>query len=326
MRFAIIAMTLFVLAGCTPTALQITPVPATRKIKEIELERPDGWVRDKIALIDVDGVIMNSAEPGLLAPGEHPVATLLEKLDAARRDSRVRGVVLRINSPGGSVTASHLMHAEINRFRETGRPVVAMMMDVAASGGYYIACACDEIWALPTTVTGSIGVIMQTMEFSGTMDMIGVRTDAITSGPNKDAGSPFRAMKPEERQLFQNIIDDMYGRFVAVVDEGRPELPSARVRELADGRVYTAQQALGSGLIDHLGDPRDAIARVQTMAGIDKSRIVTYQRPGRWHPNIYAAPSTSPVPTAVGAASLWPSWLRPAGAHMMYLWLPGTLE
>lgn len=324
MQIAVALACMCLPTGCMPTALKITAIPASRALKELELERDSGWVTDKIALIEVDGVITNRHTGGLLSEGEHPVSLLVEKLEAARKDNQVKAVVLRINSPGGSVTASEIMHAEIMRFRKTGKPVVAIMMDVAASGGYYIACACDEIIAYPTTVTGSIGVIMQMINFSGSLAKLGISTDAITSGPNKDAGSPLRTMTADERALFQAVIDEMFGRFVDAVDEGRPNLTRERILELADGRIYTAKQAREAGLIDRIGSLRDAFKRAKELANVKRARIITYHRPLAWHPNIYAqVPSPAPRASTASLINLeLPKWLRPGEAQFMYLWVP----
>jgi len=312
------------LLGCAPTGIKIMPVPVDRSLEEMELLRDPGLAWDKLVLIDVDGIIMNSRPNSLLSDGEHPVSLLTEKLEAARMDSAVKGVILRINSPGGSVTASEIMHSEIKRFQRSGKPVVAIMMDVAASGGYYMACACDEIIAHPTTVTGSIGVIMQTVNLAGTLAKLGIETDAIKSGPRKDAGSPFRSLSPEERQIFQDMIDEMYQRFVDVVAEGRSDLSRQQVLELADGRVYTAKQALELGMIDRLGTLRQAIERTKEHAAVKRCRIVTYQRPFSWHPNIYAkSPSETPAEKPIRLIDLdLPSWFKPGGAKFMYLWTP----
>jgi len=171
-------------------------------------------------------------------------------------------------------------------------------------------------------VTGSIGVIMQMVNVAGTLSKIGVETDAIKSGPNKDAGSPFRKMTGEERQLFQGIIDEMYERFVKVVDTGRPKLTTDRVRELADGRVYTAKQALDAGLVDRLGTLRDALAAVKERVGAKRMMVVTYHRPLAWEPNIYAEHRDRPVNVSIMNLSLPPWWTRP-GPAFLYLWQPG---
>lgn len=309
------------LAGCRPPSLLITPVSGRHDLVETELSRDSFLATTKIALIDVTGVILNAPQPQLLSTGEHPVSYLLEQLDKARRDRQVKGVLLRINSPGGSVVASELMHEEIQRFKKSGKPIVAVLMDVAASGGYYIACACDEIVAQPSTVTGSIGVIMQMLDVSKTLELIGVKAEAITSGDFKDAGSPLRSLRPEERAVFQAIVNDMYGRFVAVVAAGRKSLDEARVRTLADGRVYTASQALEHKLIDRIASLHDAVDGLKEKLGTPRIRLVTYHRRHDYRPNYYAAaPSTGDInllKTELPGA--FPTWTP----RFMYLWLPG---
>ena len=314
------------IVGCAPSSLLITPVAGGRALVETELSRDSFFARDKIALLDVTGVLINAPKPQLLGEGEHPVGLLLEQLDKARRDRLVKAVILRINSPGGAVTASELMHDEITHFKKSGKPILAVMMDVAASGGYYIACACDEIVAQPSTVTGSIGVVMQMFDISDTMNMIGIRSDAIISGTFKDTGSPYRAMRPEERELFQNVVDDMYERFIDVVVDGRPKLDEAAVRRLADGRIYTATQALEAGLIDRIATLREAIALAKRRAGTKRIRLVAYQRPLGYRPNYY---TRAPLPPG-GAVTLLnidlASWLSRSTPRFMYLWAPGPIE
>ena len=311
-------------AGCMPDSIMITPVHRKPELIEQTLVR-GGWFAPKIALIDVDGVIVNERTSMLLGDGEHPVSLLLEKLDRARGDSSVRAVILRINSPGGSVVAAELMHAEIERFRrETGRPVVAVMMDVAASGGYYIACACDEIVAHPSSVTGSIGVILQLFDVTGTMSKIGVTGHTIRSGDRKGGGSPFERLSDQDRAIFQTMIDEMHERFVQVVAAGRPELTLERARELADGRVYTAGQALELGLIDRIGTIRDVVNEFKHRMGVARANVVTYGRPTGYNPNIYArARAGEGARGDVNIVNIdLPGWLRGGGARFMYLWWP----
>jgi len=311
--------------ACQAPSLLITPVSGRRQLEETELSRDTFFARDKIALIDVSGEIQDAETGYFFSPGDNPVSLLLEQLDAARGDSAVKAVILRINSPGGTVVASEIMHDEITHFRKTtSKPVVAVMMDVAASGGYYVACACDEIVAQPSTVTGSIGVIMLMFDVTGTMNLIGLKGDAITSGPFKDAGSPFRTMKPEERDLFQRIVLDMYDRFVKVVVAGRPRLDEATVRKLADGRVYTANQAVEVGLIDRIATLRDTVDAVKTRIHSKAVRVVAYQRPSDYRPNYYAA---APAPPAMANVNLLninlPASFLPRAPQFLYLWAPG---
>lgn len=310
------------LPGCGASLL-ITPVFTRTALVETRVERDSWLARDKIAVIDVSGVLRNNRGMRLLGEGEHPVSLLREQLDKARKDPAVKAVILRINSPGGSVTASDLMHDEILRFRTSGKPVSAVFMDVAASGGYYIACACDEIVAHRTSVTGSIGVIMQLFDLSGTLHLIGVKPEAITSGPSKDAGSPFRALKPEERQQFQAIVDSLYERFVEVVVEGRPKLDEQQVRKLADGRIYHATQAAELGLVDRIGTLRETIQRLKEQVGSQRVQVVTYHRPLAYRPNYYAH---TPYP-ATGQVNLvnfeLPGLGQTGTPQFLYLWQPG---
>lgn len=307
-------------SGCLPESFIITPIAHKQALEETVLDRPGLFVRDRIAVIDVDGIILNASSGSLLTPRENPVVHLLEQLDAARHDPRVKAVVLRVNSPGGSVTASELMHSEIIRFREAGKPVVVMMLDVAASGAYYISCAADEIVAAHSTVTGSIGVIMQTFDATGTMQKIGVRADAIKSGDQKGAGSPFESMTPEQRAVFQNMINELYGQFVDVVALGR-ELPRDKVAQLADGRIYTASQALELGLIDRIGNMHDAIDAAKEHAGIERAVLVTYTRPYGFAPNYYADQPAQPAQTQVNLLNVEMGGLF-TSVHppFMYLW------
>lgn len=312
------------LPGCTPPSLLITPVSSRRELQETVVERDSIFAIDKIALIDVSGMIQNSERTKLLGAGEQPVSLLLEQLDHARCDPFVKAVILRINSPGGTVVASELMHDEIMHFRETtGKPVVAVMMDMATSGAYYIACACDQIVAQPSSVTGSIGVIMMMFDVSGTMNKIGVSTDAITSGIHKDSGSPFRPMRPEERELFQTIVNDMYEKFVAVVIAGRPKLTAARVRALADGRVYTATQAVDNGLIDGIGSLREATAVTKECVGSRSVRLVRYHRSYEYKPNYYAQAPISQTQDVNFLKVDLQGALLPPSPQFLYLWAPG---
>ena len=314
------------LAGCGPTSFLVTPVPAARDLDEHVLIREGPWAYQKITLIDVDGVLRNEREERLLAPaGENPVSLFKEKLDKAAADKRVKAVVVRINSPGGTVTASDLMYTELRRFRErSSKPVIASLLDVGASGGYYLACAADKIYAHPTTVTGSIGVVMIAPEVSGTMQKLGIRTNVFKSGALKDAGSPFREMNERDREVFQDIIEQMYARFLNVVAESRSGIDKDRLGALADGRVYLAPEAKEHGLVDELGTLHDAIAAAKQAAGIDDEKVlvVQYARPLGHRANVYAHVPGSP--TQVNLVNLQlPKWLNSPSPQFLYLWAPG---
>ena len=221
-------------------------------------------------------------------------------------------MVLRINSPGGGVTASDTLYHELRKFKEeTGVKIVAHITDVGASGAYYVALAADAITAQPTSVTGSIGVIMYSVDVTGLMQKIGVRTVEIASAEKKGLGSPFRTLSADERKIFQDFIDSLYGRFTGLIVEGRKMSPEA-VRKMADGRIFTSTEAKAGGLIDGVGYLEDAIELAKKQANLPKAKVVTYFRPGEYKANIY---SLSLIDLDLGD-------LADPGAKFLYLWWP----
>lgn len=279
MRTSLPVVLLLVLSGCSGIRFTIDAIPAQPGLAETTVLR-HGSGSSKVAMIDVSGTIQNARPQGLLGEGVNPMSRFVEALEKARRDEAVRAVLLSINSRGGTVTASDLMYNELRRFREeTGKPVVVLMGDFAASGGYYIACAADELMANPTTMTGSIGVIFTSFDLSTGMDRLGIRANMLTSGRNKAMASPFQPMGDEHRALMQDMVDELYARFRAIVIERRPELDPSLVDEVTDGRVVSGERALEVGLIDGLGDMRDAFARARDLAGLSGARLVRYHDP-----------------------------------------------
>lgn len=291
----------------------------------VHVHGPDGRDGAKLLMIEVDGFIGRSDSVSLLGgEPEGTVARLREQLDRARRDDEIAGVLLRIDSPGGSATASDVVYAELLRFKQERRlPMVAYFYGTAASGGYYAAMAADEIVAEPTSVTGSIGVIFTSVNFAGLMERWGVADQTTKSGAFKDTGSMLRPQTDEERAILQGVIDDLQARFVEVVVAGRPELGLPRVLELADGRIYSAPQALENGLVDGVGGVEDAISALEARVGRSSSFVVSYHRPTEWRQNLYSRAGV-PTPGAGGElpAARPASWLEP-GFH--YLWWPGAL-
>jgi len=317
-----VAAAALAVAGCgSNTGFLIKPVPVNEKLEETVLSQDPGlWVSDKVLVLDVDGVLMNARGDGLFGPDDNPLALFVEKLDKAEKDQRVRAVVLRINSPGGGVTATDLMYRRLMDFRKQRQvPVVAMIEDVGASGGYYLACGADTIMVTPTSVTGSIGVIVQLFSLAGTMEKVGITAKALTSGPMKDIGSPFKPLDEADQKVLQNVVDEFYGRFLEVVAAGRPGLAADRVKALADGRIYTGTQAVANGLADAEGDMKDAVALAKKVAGLKAVKVVMYGRPWGYRANVY---SGSPLDGAkVHLLNLTPTdvaaWLRP---QFLYLW------
>jgi len=231
---------------------------------------------DKIAVVPVEGEIASADDSlGGTQPTTSPEG-LADALRQAGQDTTVVGVVLEVNSPGGGVTASDEMHQSILDFREnTGKPVVVSMGDTAASGGYYISTAADRIVANETTLTGSLGVIIPLNNFAEAADKYGIKQVVIKSGKYKDMGNAFREMRPDEHEIFQSIVDGLYSEFVDVISEGRG-IPEDRVREIADGRVYSGSQAKDLGLVDSFGDLDEASVTAGRLAGTEDTTVVRY--------------------------------------------------
>ena len=225
----------------------------------------------KIAIVPIEGVISSDL-------AEHAVRQLTKYAD----DPSIKAIVIRIDSPGGGVAASQEIYEGVKRLRADGKLVVASLGSLAASGGYYVACAADRIFTNPGTLTGSIGVIVQLANAQGLLRKVGIESTAITSGPFKDSGSPARPLRPEEREVFQTLVDDVYRQFVDAVAQGR-HLEPAEVRRYADGRVYTGQQAKAFKLVDDLGTLQDAIAYAASTIGVaGKPKLVQERRERLW--------------------------------------------
>ncbi|MGA3085829.1 MAG: signal peptide peptidase SppA [Thermodesulfobacteriota bacterium] len=208
---------------------------------------------NRIGVVSIRGVITDSRG-------------VVEQLKKYRKDNRVKVIILRIDSPGGGTAASQEIYREVQR-TVTKKKVIASMGNVAASGGYYVALAADKIVANPATLTGSIGVIMEVSNIKELLQKIGVSREAIKSGPYKDIGSPVREMKPEERRLLEEVVQNVHQQFIDVVSKGR-HLSREQVEKIADGRVFTGQQAKTMGLIDELGSFEDAVDLAKKMVGL----------------------------------------------------------
>ncbi len=206
-----------------------------------------------VGVIEVSGLILE-AKP------------VVDKLIEFRKNPDVKAIVMRIDSPGGEVGPSQEIYEEVRKTAKV-KKVVASLGGVAASGGYYIAAACDRIVSNPGTITGSIGVIMEFSNIQGLLGKLGVQADVIKAGKFKDTGSPVRPMTPEERALVQGVIDSVHGQFIRAVAEGR-RMPEEKVRPVADGRVMSGEQARGLGLVDSLGNLEDAIVEAGRLGGI----------------------------------------------------------
>ena len=320
-RAVSLLLLLLVLAqtGCSVISVDLAP-----RVRPLREETVEGRGRAKILLVDVSGFLAEEGSPSISIGTPPPRVPLLvrfrEELKKAAEDDDVKAVLVRLNTPGGTVTASDIMYRELEMFRRERKiPVIAVMMDVAASGGYYIALAADQIIAHPTTVTGSIGVVMLTVNAEGLMQKIGVAATAIKSAERKDMGSPFRPLTDEERAIFQSVIDDLYEQFVTKLVERR-RIPAESARLLADGRIYAAEQALGEKLIDRIGYMPDAIEAAKRAAGVDEAKVIVYHRPREYRATYYARAEAeqSVVPASLAQFA----GLVGAGPRFLYLWWP----
>jgi protease-4 len=310
-------MLTLVLVGC----VTVNIAPRVQPVQEKLLE---GQGAGKVLLVDISGLISNEEVSGALGMDRPSmVARIKEELRKAAKDGDLKGVVLRIDSPGGTVTASDLIHHEIMEFKKEKKvPVYASIMSLGTSGGYYIASAADKIYAHPTSVTGSIGVITVKFNIGGLMQKVGVEQYTIKSGELKDFFSIFKPATDEELRVMQGIIDNMYGRFLTVVEEGRNgTLTREQIAALADGRPYTAEQALEAGLIDGIKYLDGTIEAMKEANGMEEARVVVYRRPGAYKENIYSALGTESAGSLnirIDADTL----MRSRGVKFMYLWSP----
>ena len=314
----LVALGLVGLAFVAVVLILAVGAPTAPAAYEEEYVAGDG--PDIIAAVPIEGEIASADDT---SGGTQPTATpegLADALRQAGQDTSVIAVVLEVNSPGGGVTASDEMHQSILDFKKnTGKPVVVSMGDTAASGGYYISTAADRIVANETTLTGSLGVIIPLNNFAEAAEKYGIKQVVIKSGKYKDMGSAFREMRPDERKIYQSIVDEGYAEFVDVISEGRG-IPVDRVREIADGRVYSGIQAKDLGLVDSFGGLDEAAATAGRLAHAKDTTVVRYVQEPTLSETLLArlAPQESQAQQIMEAAGLD---LEP---KPYYLYLPGA--
>jgi protease-4 len=255
----------------------------------------------RVAVVPIEGPIMDARET-------------VDKLEEYAESSTVKAIVVRINSPGGAIAPSQEIYSQILRIREeTDKPVVASFDSVAASGGFYIASACDQIVANPGSITGSIGVILQWLEFEDLIKWAKMRPETITSGALKSAGSPFQKLTDEERQYLQRIVNQLHQQFVKAVAAGRKgKISEADVARIADGRVFTGEEALALKLVDRLGTLHDAVRVAGELAGIEGEPTMVYPKPRR--------PTLVDVLGSGGTKTLVDKVMGRNAAQFLYLW------
>jgi protease-4 len=313
---------LLLLSGCAVPKLGFLS-PDQIPLKESTLQ---GSGKDKVVVISVQGLLSNQPKSGLLKKRPGMVQEVVSQLRKAEADSRIGAVVLKVNSPGGSVTASDQLYHEIASFKQrTGVTLVAAMMDVAASGGYYLALPADHIQAHPTTLTGSVGVIFIQPRFYGMMEKIGVQVDVNRSGRNKDMGSPFREPTEEENRIIQDLTEQLAERFIKRVAKHR-NLSARQMQEIASGRIYLADDARAAGLVDSVGYLDDAIAKATQLAGLPKdAKVVVYRRAEYPNDNLYNAATHRDGSGKLSMVNIdLPDTLSTMNAGYYYVWPPAA--
>ena len=268
----------------------------------------------KVVRIWFTGILTRELEGGWLGTFD-PVEDCLRQIRAARQDADVAAIILEVDSPGGDVTAADEIHRELQLFKGSreGRKIVVLVHDMAASGGFYISLPADRILAQPTALIGSIGVIMQTLNVQGLSEKIGVTDTTIKSGKNKDMLNPFRAVDPEQVQLLQDSIDAMHDRFVDLVADGR-SMKKSEVKPLADGRLFTADEALAHHLIDGIGYWDEAMDETCGLLGVDDILVVTYETEKTFFQQLFGVRAPR-----LGLKSLFSAATTP---RRRYLWRP----
>ncbi|KQU15017.1 MULTISPECIES: signal peptide peptidase SppA [Peribacillus] len=228
-----------------------------------------------IAVFDVEGTIQDTGEASLLSSATYNHRAFMDKLKMAEENDDIKGIILRVNSPGGGVVESAEIYDKILDIKKVKKPVYVSMGSMAASGGYYISAPADKIYASPETMTGSLGVIMHGYNYEKLAKKYGVEFETIKSGPHKDIMSPSREMTDEEREILQNMIDNSYDQFVKIIADGRG-MTEKEVRKIADGRIYDGRQAKENHLIDDFGHLDDVIAAMKTDIGKKDAQVIRY--------------------------------------------------
>jgi len=289
------------------------------KVQEVVLVK--SRAKEKILILDVSGLIITSLNPGLFEREGDILSRVYYRLEKAFEDKRVKAVILRLDTPGGEVTASDILYNEILKFKEkTDIPVVGLMMGLATSGGYYVASACDYIIAHPSTITGSIGVISIFPNLQELFAKIGIKVKVIKSGKMKDSGSIFRDLTEEEKKIFQGVIDELYQKFLDVVYQKRKDSLSLReLKKIADGRVYTSRQAYDLKLIDEIGYFDSALKKALSLTSLKEAKVIAYTYYPKKRTNIYASKLEKP---SLFERKSFEDMLRSLKSGFYYLCLP----
>jgi len=309
-------------AGCGGLHVNVGPESKKTPLKEYTLE---GKEAGKVLVIPVRGVLSDAPRKGFLTDQPSIVEEVTSQLRLAEKDKEIKAVVITIDSPGGTVTASDILYHELRGYKiRTGATVVAVMMDVAASGGYYIALAADRIVAHPGTITGSVGVIFIIPKVGGLMDKVGLAVEVNKSGKEKDIATPFRPSTPEEKKILQELTDRMGKRFLDLVARHR-RIDAKSMADVSTARIYLADQALQLGLVDKIGYVSDAVSEAKDAAGLSRdAKVVAYRRTKYPNDNVYN-PGSGYGGGPMSLVDLNLSEIIPAlKPGFYYLWAPGA--
>jgi protease IV len=332
--------------GCSPVTFSFTLFADNSKLEEATVRHDKNAGEAKVLIIDIRGLISDREGGDLFGTGPNPVDELTAKLVKAETEPAIKGVILRISSPGGTVSASDMMYREIRGFAaRSGKPVVASLGEIAASGGYYVALAADRIVAEPTCIAGSVGVIIPTVNVSEGLNRIGIRSRSVTSRPNKDIANPLEPIREEHYAILQALVDEFYAAFrVLVIERRGPSrlvrgaglapvrpLDMSRLDELTDGRVVTGMKAVDAGLADEAGGIDAAFQTAKALAGLSAARLVKYYRQSAEIPRTVYASAGQPARSAEAEINVLQLRLGSGGLSTAgqaggayYLWLPPT--
>lgn len=284
LKFGLVSLLMLMMTGCA--TIKLGP-SYDQPLKQQVVDDPSNATA-KVLLINIDGVISDQPGSGFLGSSPSMLDYVMMQLKQAAKDPQIKTVLLKINSPGGGVTTSDILYHELMAFKKrTGKKIFVQMMDVTASGGYYISMAADHIQAHPTTVTGSVGVITVLPEIVGLTQKIGVEVKTYKTGPMKDTGSPFRKFTPADNAEMQAMVDQMAQRFYGVVKAHRHLSPEV-MNQVKTARVYVGKAALNAGLIDSIGYLSDAVPQACHLGGDKVCRLVTYRFDRNTNATVYS--------------------------------------
>jgi protease IV len=282
-------------------------------------------VKDKILLINIDGEISDEQTGSIFSGKQNTVLEVKQRLDGALRDTSVKAIILKIDTPGGGGTASDLVYYELQEFKAIRKiPIVVWMVGMSTSGGYYISMASDHIIAHPTCITGSIGVIAVFPSIDGLLKKVGVNVEVVKSGKFKDSGSMFRKMTPDDKKIILNTINSMYDRFFTIVYENRKKtgISIEQLKGYADGKIFTAYDAKKFNLIDDIGYFNNAFAKAKELAKIARANLVTYSYKTMGRETIYSNQKPSGVGMDASQGLNMESIKKSISPQFLYMWIP----